>query len=294
MKKIDLGQSFATAIVDFDIAAATDREIAAIRELTFSRKVVALKNQRMNRDAYLRFGRHFGEPEQFRLKNYHDPDYPNILVIDNRNGGTTGQSVGARKLGNMWHSDSSYLTEPLPLTFLHAQRVPGGEGQGDTLFVDMQEALRTLPARLRERIEGRQAKHDVRWTYKVKQSDLGESVQEIFQRLATTFPAVSHPTIVRHRHTGRETLYLNPGYTTHIEVYSDEDSRELLGEIFAHVLWPKHIFAYHWEANDLLIWDNRSVIHCATDLPRETERIMHRIGINDGGFFATQEEEVTA
>ena len=130
--------------------------------------------------------------------------YPNILVIDNRNGGTTGQSVGARKLGNMWHSDSSYLTEPLPLTFLHAQRVPDGEGQGDTLFVDMQEALRTLQARLRERIEGRQAKHDVRWTYKVKQSDLGESVQEIFQRLATTFPAVSHPTIVRHRHTGRD------------------------------------------------------------------------------------------
>lgn len=294
MKKIDLGQTFATAIVDFDIAAATDRDIAAIRDLTYSRKVVALKSQAINRDAYLRFSQRFGQPEQFRLKDYHDPGYPNILVIDNRNGGGTGQSVGARKLGNMWHSDSSYLTEPLPLTFLHAQRVPNGEGKGDTLFVDMEEALRTLPGCLRERIEGRQAKHDVRWTYKVKQSDLGESVQEIFQRLAKTFPAISHPTIVRHRQTGREALYLNPGYTTHIEGYSDEDSRALVDEIFEHVLQPKHIFAYRWDANDLLIWDNRSVIHCATDLPRDAERVMHRIGINDGGFFVAQKKEATA
>lgn len=141
MKQIDLNQSFATAIVDFDIATATDRDIAAIRELTYSRKVVALKNQPMNRDAFLDFSRHFGEPEQFRLKNYHDPAYPSILVIDNRNGGATGRSVGARKLGNMWHSDSSYMTEPLPLTFLHAQRLPGGESQGDTLFVDMRRGV---------------------------------------------------------------------------------------------------------------------------------------------------------
>lgn len=264
-----------------------------MRELIYSRKVIALKNQPMDRDAYLHFAGNFGEAEQFRLKNYHDPEYPNILVIDNRNGGATEQSVGVRKFGNMWHSDSSYLTEPLPLTFLHAQRVPDGVGQGDTLFVDMQEALRTLPPRLRERIDGRQARHDVRWTYKIKQSDLGESVQEIFQRLAMAAPAVSHPTILRHRHTGRETLYLSPGYTTRIEGYSHEDSRALLDEIFAHVLRPKHIFAYRWQANDLLIWDNRSVIHCATDLPREAERVMHRIGINDGGFFATRGTEVT-
>ena len=294
MKQIDLDGSFVTAIVDFDIATATDRDIATIRELTYSRKVVALKNQPMNRDAYLRFARHFGVPEQFRLKNYHDPEYPDILVIDNRNGGAVGNSVGARKLGNMWHSDSSYLTEPLSLSFLHAQRVPAGEGQGDTLFVDMQEALRTLPAHLRERIEGRQAKHDVRWTYKIKQSDLGESMMEIIQRLATTVPAVLHPAILRHRHTGRETLYLSPGYTTHIEGYSDEDSRALLDEVFAHVLRPENVFTYRWETNDLLIWDNRSVIHCATDLPPEAERVMHRIGINDGGFFAAQTAEVIA
>lgn len=294
MKQIDLGQSFATAIVDFDIATATDHDIVAIRELMYSRKVVALKNQPMNRDAYLSFSRHFGEPEQFRLKDYHDPDYPNILVIDNRNGGATGNSVGARKLGNMWHSDSSYLPEPLALTFLHARRVPDGKGQGDTLFVDMQEALRTLPHHLRERIEGHRAKHDVRWTYKVKQGDLGESVQEIFQRLAVTYPAASHPAIVRHPHTGCESLFLNPGYTTHIEGYSNEESRALLDEIFAHVLRPSHVFAYRWEANDLLIWDNRSVIHCATDLPREVERVMYRVGINDGGFFATRGAELVA
>lgn len=290
MKQIDLSPSFATAIIDFDMAKATHRDITDIRELVYSRKVVALKNQRMSRAEYLDFAKHFGEPEQFKLKNYHDPDYPNILVIDNRNGG--GQSVGARKLGNMWHSDSSYLPEPLPLTFLHAQRVP--PTLGDTLFVDMEEALGRLPAPLRERIAGRRARHDVRWTYKVKDIDLGESIQEILQRLATTVPAASHPAITRNPHTGRESLYVNPGYTVQIEGYTEDESRALLAEIFAHVLRPEHIFTYHWEANDLLIWDNRSVIHCATDLPRDADRVMYRIGINDGGFFADVDKEMAA
>lgn len=290
MKQIDLGQSFATAVVDFDITEATEHDIADIRALAYARKVVALKNQSMGRAAYLHFAQHFGEPEQFQLKRYHDPDYPNILVIDNRNGG--GKLMGARKLGNMWHSDSSYLPEPLPLTFLHAQRVP--PALGNTLFVDMEEALRRLPLQLRDRIAGRRAMHDVRWTYKVKDSDVGESVQEIFLRLNTAFPAVPHPTILRHRHFGRESLYVNPGYTTRIEGYTEDESHALLDEIFTHVLRPEHIFAYRWEANDLLIWDNRSVIHCATDLPHETERVMFRIGINDGGFFPKANEEMAA
>src|SRR5262249_28740977 len=145
------------------------------------------------------------------------------------------------------------------------QRVPAG--QGDTLFVNMQTALDELPVNLRDLIAGRQAEHDVRWTYKVKDSDLGESITEIFARIGKSFPAVRHPTIVSHPVTGKSALYLSPGYTVRLCGFTEEDSRDTLDRIFKHVIQPQKVFAYRWEPHDLLIWDNRSVIHCATSIP---------------------------
>ncbi|RMO68880.1 TauD/TfdA dioxygenase family protein [Pseudomonas syringae group genomosp. 3] len=281
MKLTDLAETFVTAVTEFDINTASLDEIRAIQGLVYERKVVALKNQTLTREGYQQFAACFGELEQFKLKSYHDPAYPDILVINNRNG---AGAVGARKLGNMWHSDSSYLAEPLPLTMLHAQQLP--ETGGDTLFVDMQSVYDDLPKDLYERIKHRQAVHDVRWTYKVKQDDLGESIQEIFARLEQTFPASTHPTVAVHPRTLRESLYVNPGYTTRIAGYSQEQSRALLDELFAFALTPARVFNYQWEPNDLLIWDNRSVLHCATELSRDAQRVMFRIGVNDGAFFA--------
>ncbi len=280
MKQTRLSDTFVTAVTDFDVQSASDADIAELQDLIYERKVVALKNQRISRETYQAFAARFGLLEQFKLKNYHDPDYPNILVINNRR--PVG-AVGARKLGNMWHSDSSYLPTPLALTFLHAQQVP--QGAGDTLFVDMEVALRDLPLPLRGAVEGRQAIHDVRWTYKVKDDDLGESIQEIFDRLASTVPAQRHPTILHHPATGRRILYLNPGYTTQLVGYSADESRRLLDQVFAQVLTPGRVFNYQWEANDLLIWDNRSVWHCATELASDADRLMYRIGVTDREFF---------
>ncbi|QCR35612.1 TauD/TfdA family dioxygenase [Nissabacter sp. SGAir0207] len=280
MKVTHLSSTFVTAVTEFDIRTATDDDIAQLRDLIYRRKVVAIKNQPLDRDSYQQFAARFGELEKFKLKNYHDPDYPNVLVLDNRN---SGGGVGARKLGNMWHSDSSYLPSPLPLTFLHAQRVPAAAG--DTLFIDMEVALAELPADLRAAIEGRTAQHDVRWTYKVKAEDLGESIQEIFQRLAQSVPASTHPTVAVHPRTGASSLYLNPGYTLEINGYKGEEGRDLLAQITAWVLATQTLFAYRWEANDMLIWDNRSVWHCATALPPDADRLMYRIGVNDGPFF---------
>lgn len=280
MKVNNLRLSFVTAISGFDASTASEQDIKYIKQMIYERKVVALKNQRFSREAYQKFAEHFGQLEKFKLKNYHDPEFPNILVINNRN---SNGGIGARKLGNMWHSDSTYLREPLPLTFLYAQRVP--ENAGDTLFIDAEELLKDLPAEVRRELEGKSAIHDVRWTYKVKTEDIGESIQEILARLEVNVPPSQHPTIISHPRTGRNSLFINPGYTNRISGYTDEKSRELLSQVFSIALQSHRIFAYQWEAGDLLIWDNRLVWHSATELPPEAERIMYRIGVNDGGFF---------
>ncbi|WP_180227299.1 TauD/TfdA dioxygenase family protein [Rhizobium rhizogenes] len=169
------------------------------------------------------------------------------------------------------------------MTFLHAQRVP--EDAGDTLFVDTEAALANLPSDLLERIEARHAEHDVRWTYKIKEADVGDSIFEIFARVGREFVAATHPTTITHPVTRRRALYLNPGYASRIRGYTEDESQALLNEVFAHVLQPDRIFAYRWAANDILIWDNRSVIHSATQIPEDADRLMHRIGVNDREFF---------
>ncbi|MCY1523792.1 Taurine catabolism dioxygenase TauD, TfdA family [compost metagenome] len=119
----------------------------------------------------------------------------------------------------------------------------------------------------------------------MKDDDLGESIQEIFDRLESTVPAQRHPTILHHPATGRCSLYLNPGYTTQLVGYSADESRRLLDQIFAQVLTPGRVFNYQWEADDMLIWDNRSVWHCATELACDADRLMYRIGVSDREFF---------
>ena len=280
MKIENLTETFGAAITDFNVVDASENDFQRIQDLLYDRKVVALKRQDIDRPSFQAFAQRFGSLEPFKLKNYHDPEYPNILVINNLN---TGKSVGARKLGNMWHSDSSYLETPLALTFLHAQAVP--ENEGDTLFVDMVAALGDLPDNLREKILGRVIEHDVRWTYKVKETDLGESISEILARLSKDTGAVRHPPTVTHPVTKRTALYVNPGYSTRIVDASEAESLDLLRSIEEFLTQPSRVFPYRWESHDILIWDNRSVIHCATELSPGANRRMHRIGVTDREFF---------
>jgi taurine dioxygenase len=114
---------------------------------------------------------------------------------------------------------------------------------------------------------------------------LGESIAEIFARVGKSFPAARHPTIISHPVTGNDALYLSPGYTVRICGCTEEESRDILSRIFNHVIQPQKVFAYRWEPHDLLIWDNRSVIHSATPVPDDADRLMYRIGVTDGPFF---------
>ncbi len=285
MQHTELTKSFVSVIENVDLAQPTSSDLNDIKKLLYERKVLVFKRQTIDRHAYLNFARQFGALQQFRLKNYHDPEFPEILVINNLNRGDT---IGARKIGNIWHNDSSYLPAPLPLTFLHAQRVP--DGVGDTLFVDMAAALEELPKELLERTIDRQVEHDVRMTYKVQSSDVGDSISEILARVSSSWPASVHPAIISHPATGKKALYISPGYSVRIRGYSEEDSRALLESLFEHVFRPDRIFAHRWEKDDLVIWDNRTVVHSATAVPDDADRLMYRIGVTDGEFFGAEPE----
>ena len=88
---------------------------------------------------------------------------------------------------------------------------------------------------------------------------------------------VEHPVVRVHPETGRRSLFVNPGFTSHIAGVSEFESRGLLDLFYAHLTKPEHIVRHRWTAGDVAMWDNRSTLHYANRDYGDFRRIMHRV-----------------
>ena len=88
-----------------------------------------------------------------------------------------------------------------------------------------------------------------------------------------------HPVVVRHPETQRKTLYVNPGFTTHFEGWTQEESQGLLGTLYKHAARPEFQTRFTWRDGSIAFWDNRATWHFAINDYHGDRRLMHRITI---------------
>lgn len=143
--------------------------------------------------------------------------------------------------GAVWHSEHSYEAAPPSVTVLRAQEIvvaapPIG---GDTLFSDQHLAYEALSDSFRKFLEPLKAVH----------------------RMPDTRNVSVHPVVRTHPETGRNALYVNPEFTSEIEGLPRLESEAVLKFLFAHATSPQFIYRHAWQTNDVVIWDNRSVLH---------------------------------
>lgn len=193
---------------------------------------------------------------------------PEINVISNvkENGEPIGQ-LGASEAA--WHTDSAFVEVPPAASILHALEVP--PSGGNTSFLNMIAAYETLPDDLRRRIEGKRLKHDQTYTSAGDRRagyDIVEDVREA--------PGPWHPAVRTHPETGRKALYLGRRMNGYVEDLSLEENEELLDAIWAHVLQPKFVWEHKWAVGDVLMWDNRCVMHRREAFDDSRRRVMHR------------------
>ena len=85
-----------------------------------------------------------------------------------------------------------------------------------------------------------------------------------------------HPLVRTHDETGAESLFVNPGFTSHIDGFDADESRWILEPLYRHATRPEYIYRHQWQPHDVLVWDNRSLMHYAIadygDAPRYLER----------------------
>lgn len=262
----------------FDLRTAGDEEIAAIRRVLYERKLVVIRDQFPSEPEYIALARRFGAPQIYLQPNYHHPDHPEIFVSSNEE--LRGQKFGVRGTGRYWHTDYSFMPEPLPVTMLRARTLP--HGVRETYYIDMARVLDELPADLRATIERRRGVHEGKYRYKVRDTDVDVSLAELLEAADTLAPPALHPCVIEHPVTGRKILYLNRGFSTGIEGLPHEEAQDTLRRIFDFAERAEHVHTHAWQEGDLLLWDNRYLLHRAGSVESGESCTTFRIGIYDG------------
>jgi taurine dioxygenase len=230
--------------------------------------VVVFRDQEFDPPRFAAAAQLFGKiiPEQF--DNYRLPEYPLVSSLSNRDLEQAGERRAVR--GADFHTDHSNYRAPPKATVLYGIVIP--ESGGDTEFAAVQTAYDELPEATKRRIAGLLAVHAYRGArYDRKATDLTPDL------LAAT-PSAVHPIARRNPDNGRTGLYLSPNRVTGIAGMADDEAFDLLNELFAHATQEKYIYRHKWRKGDMVIWDNRSVLHQATTDYNMTEyRYLYRV-----------------
>jgi len=262
-------------IIGLDLALPiNDQDFARLHRAHLEHHVVVFRDQHITPQQQIAFSRRFGVLQIHVLKQFLLSGHPEILIVSNII--ENGQSIGLGDAGKFRHSDLSYKELPSLGSMLHAQELPS-EG-GDTLFADMHKAWDTLPQALRTAVEGRSAAHSYTARYSETRFEGNWRPTLTPEQLAEVTEVV-HPIVRTHPENARKALFVSEGFTTRIVGLPEDESRQLLAQLYAHSVQPEHIYRHAWQPGDLVFWDNRSLIHLAAGCPSHLRRKLYRTTI---------------
>ena len=163
----------------------------------------------------------------------------------------------------------TYVKIPPPASVLLGVEIP--EQGGDTYFADQNAALNALPDALRHRVQGLTIKHDAAHT------SVG-SLRPGFEPFddPRDAPGTVHPIVITHEETGKQTLYLGRREWACIPGLSLKQSEALLDELWSYAALDTNVWRQIWQPDDLIIWDNRRVLHRRDDFDQNARRLMKR------------------
>ena len=257
-----------------DLRRLDEQGFGLVHRAWIDHQVLLFRGQQLSDAELIAFSRRFGNldvaPNQETGQRFVE-GHPEIYVVSNVV--ENGRAIGSLGSGEaVWHTDMSYQADPPKASVLYALEVP--PRGGDTGFVNMYSAYEALPDTLKARLTGLRVKHD--GTY-----NSGGYVR--YGVIATddpiAAPGVLHPLVCTHPESGRRMLYLGRRRNAYIEGLSLAESEALLDELWAYVTRAEFTWYNRWKVGDLVMWDNRCVMHRREPFDARHRRIMHRTQI---------------
>jgi len=280
---------FVGEVSGIDIAGPlTVEEVAAIEAGMDRYAVLVFHDQKITDEQQMVFSRNFGALEDARGGNITKPQDKRLQVgmNDVSNLGKDGRPLErdsrerAFNLGNMlWHSDSSFRPIPAKYSLLSARVVnPVG---GNTEFADMRAAYDTLDAATRALVEDLVCEHSLMYSRGLLgMLDYSDEERAMFrpvrQRLVRTHPV-----------TGRKSLYL-ASHAGAIVGMPMAEARILLRDLNEHATQPRFVYVHAWRPWDLVMWDNRQMMHRVRRYDDSQPRDMRRTTVAGNAPTAAQ------
>ena len=228
--------------------------------------VIVFKDQDLTPEAQIAFSRRLGALEEHVATRFLLQGHPEIYRVSTKRD-ADGNAMGNAESGRYWHSDLSYLDPPAKASLLYALEVP--PTGGDTMFANMAAAFDALSEPLRAMLDGLHAVHDYDYVLRMFSRGFGTHADR------AKLPTVRHPVVRPHAETGRKALFVNPGFTTHIEGMARHESDAVLALLFEHATRPEFVYRHRWTKGDAVLWDNRSVMHHAVHDFYDTGGVRH-------------------
>ena len=257
-------------VSDFSLSDLTEENISFLRSKWVEYGLIVFPKLPLSHDEFKDFALSFGnfgnDPFISSL-----PDYPNIAEIKR------SANEKATPFGGTWHSDWSFMKKPPSATLLHSKIIP--PVGGNTLFANTEKSFAALPEKMKNKLRNLKVIHSAKIPY----ADDGFYALEKEERSMKILPSkeakatFSHPMIKIHPETKKECLFINPVYTINIEGFSEDESQELLWELYEHMTQDKFVYEHVWNEDMLIMWDNRTVMHQASGGYDGYDRLLHRI-----------------
>lgn len=234
-----LSNALGAEIIGFDCSQPFDDDaFSVLHRAHLEHLVLVFRAQTLTPRQQINFSKRFGPLDAHPSQGTaHLDGYPDILVISTKS--ENGRDVGIRNAGPMWHSDLAYRERPALGSMLYALELP--DSGGNTGFANMYKAHETLPAEIKQKLDGKRA---------------------MFHSTRSKIDAL-HPILRTHPETGRKSVFVNPQLTTGIEGMEQAQADALLAEVYAHNANSDAIYWHQWQPGDLTFWDNRCVQHIA-------------------------------
>tara|TARA_B100000085_G_C18529253_1_gene507292 strand:+ start:905 stop:1675 length:771 start_codon:yes stop_codon:yes gene_type:complete len=242
-------------VENLDVRTVNHDTWMQLDELFCKHHVLVFPDQQLTPAEHQAFAQHWGELVPFPYGGL--PDYPNIIELRNR--GKKGD------VNQHWHTDMSYAPAPPKLTMLYALETPALGGE--TAFANQILAYEELSVGIKRLLDDLVAEHSAEDLARLYGADTQEASR------------AEHPVVRVHEDSGERALYVCRAFTRRFKDWTRAESKVLLEFLYEHSVRPEFQARHQWRPNDLVMWDNRCLLHYAVHDHGDDPRLLHRLQV---------------